>query len=81
MSRDVETPPEPGIRIRTEVRAPEAPAAAAGTAIKLENVNFSYGQNHVLHDVSMDVDEKRVTAYIGPSGCGKSTLLRRCGTR
>jgi phosphate transport system ATP-binding protein len=30
----------------------------------------------VLHDVTLDVDEKRVTAFIGPSGCGKSTLLR-----
>ena len=76
MSREVETPPETGIRIRTEVRAPSAPAEAAATAIKLENINFGYGQNQVLHDVSMDVDEKRVTAFIGPSGCGKSTLLR-----
>jgi phosphate transport system ATP-binding protein len=76
MSSDVETPPDSGIRIRTEVRAPEATSAAAVTAIELKNVNFGYGDNHVLHDVSMDVDEKRVTAYIGPSGCGKSTLLR-----
>jgi phosphate transport system ATP-binding protein len=76
MSRDVETPPEPGIRIRTEVRAPEAAPATAATAIELKGVNFHYGQNHVLHDISMDVDEKRVTAFIGPSGCGKSTLLR-----
>jgi len=76
MSRDVETPADPGIRIRTEVRASEAPRAAASTAITLQGVNFSYGPNQVLHDVSLDVDEKRVTAFIGPSGCGKSTLLR-----
>jgi phosphate transport system ATP-binding protein len=76
MSRDVETPPDSGMRIRTEVRAPEAPPAAAGTAIILQQVNFSYGENHVLHDASMDMDENRVTALIGPSGCGKSTLLR-----
>ncbi|MGH3371696.1 MAG: phosphate ABC transporter ATP-binding protein PstB, partial [Nocardioidaceae bacterium] len=36
----------------------------------------SYGTNHVLHDISMDIPERRVTAFIGPSGCGKSTLLR-----
>ena len=52
---------------------------AAGTgqvAIDLEVVNLSYGDNHVLHDISMDIGEKMVTAFIGPSGCGKSTLLR-----
>jgi len=69
-------PAEPGIRIRTEVRAPDPATPAAATAITLQGVNLSYGDNHVLHDISMDVDEKRVTAFIGPSGCGKSTLLR-----
>ena len=76
MSRDVETTVEPGIRIRTEVRPASAGPSTAPCAITLRDVNFSYGTNHVLHDVSLDVDEKRVTAFIGPSGCGKSTLLR-----
>jgi len=76
MSRDVETTVEPGIRIRTEVRPASAGPSTAPCAITLKDVNFSYGTNHVLHDVSLDVDEKRVTAFIGPSGCGKSTLLR-----
>ncbi|MDR2054275.1 MAG: phosphate ABC transporter ATP-binding protein PstB [Desulfovibrio sp.] len=39
-------------------------------------VNFFYGSNQALHDVSMDFPENRVTALIGPSGCGKSTFLR-----
>jgi phosphate transport system ATP-binding protein len=39
-------------------------------------VNLSYGDNQVLHDVTMDMEDRRVTALIGPSGCGKSTLLR-----
>lgn len=43
---------------------------------KAENVNLSYGEKHTLFDVSMDIYEKRVTAFIGPSGCGKSTFLR-----
>src|SRR5262245_49359532 len=69
-------PDEPALRIRTEVTAP-APAAGTGkVAIELKDVNLSYGQNHVLHDISMDIGEKQVTAFIGPSGCGKSTLLR-----
>jgi phosphate transport system ATP-binding protein len=76
MSRDVEAPVEPGIRIRTEVRPASAGPSSAPCAITLKDVNFSYGTNHVLHDVTLDVDEKRVTAFIGPSGCGKSTLLR-----
>jgi phosphate transport system ATP-binding protein len=69
-------PPEPAHRIRTQVTAP-APAPGTGqTAIALKDVNLSYGTNHVLHDISMDIGEKQVTAFIGPSGCGKSTLLR-----
>lgn len=43
-----------------------------------ENVNFFYGQNQALHDVSLRFRERRVTALIGPSGCGKSTFLRCC---
>ena len=39
-------------------------------------VNLAYGDNHVLHDITMDMEDRRVTALIGPSGCGKSTLLR-----
>jgi len=38
--------------------------------------NFWYGNNHVLHDISIDIPENKVTALIGPSGCGKSTFLR-----
>ncbi|HVR71690.1 MAG TPA: phosphate ABC transporter ATP-binding protein PstB [Vicinamibacteria bacterium] len=44
--------------------------------MELRDVNLSYGPNHVLHDISMDIGERMVTAFIGPSGCGKSTLLR-----
>ena len=63
-------------RIRTEVRAPDLQAGTGQVAIELRDVNLSYGDNHVLHDISMDIGEKMVTAFIGPSGCGKSTLLR-----
>jgi len=44
--------------------------------IKVENLNLFYAQKQALHDVSMEMPKKKVTAYIGPSGCGKSTLLR-----
>lgn len=45
-------------------------------AIEVRNLNFFYGKFQGLKSVSMDIPEKKVTAFIGPSGCGKSTLLR-----
>ena len=44
--------------------------------IKLNKVNFYYGQSRALTDISMSFRKNKVTALIGPSGCGKSTLLR-----
>jgi len=80
MSQELKTAPAPaddGLRIRTEVRAPTASQSEVREAdIVIRDVNLSYGDNHVLHDVTMDIDDRRVTAFIGPSGCGKSTLLR-----
>jgi phosphate transport system ATP-binding protein len=67
---------DPGLRIKTEVREPRERAGTGEVAIELRTVNLSYGDNHVLHDITMDIGEKMVTAFIGPSGCGKSTLLR-----
>ena len=42
----------------------------------IENVELYYGNFHALKNVSMDIPEKKITAFIGPSGCGKSTLLK-----
>ena len=44
--------------------------------VKVENLKLYYGENHALKDVSMDIQENAVTAFIGPSGCGKSTFLK-----
>jgi phosphate transport system ATP-binding protein len=62
------------------------PAAATPTTekpvekpvVKLQavKVNFHYGAFQALHDVSLDIRERKITALIGPSGCGKSTFLR-----
>lgn len=48
------------------------------SSAKMESkeVNVFYGQKKVLHNVSLQIPEKSVTAFIGPSGCGKSTFLR-----
>lgn len=42
----------------------------------LRNVDVFYGDKQAIRDVSLDVGERQVTAFIGPSGCGKSTFLR-----
>ena len=57
-------------------RAQSRPGTADATKIDVRNLNFYYGKHHALFDISIQIPEKRVTAFIGPSGCGKSTLLR-----
>ena len=44
--------------------------------MQTKNLNLFYGENHALKDVSLDIDENKITAFIGPSGCGKSTYLK-----
>ena len=44
--------------------------------IQVENLNFYYGEKQALFDISIEMQSRRVTAFIGPSGCGKSTFLR-----
>ena len=56
--------------------APAPTAATPPTALKVRDLNFYYGANQALKNISIDYERRRVTAMIGPSGCGKSTLLR-----
>ena len=44
--------------------------------IAARDVQVYYGDTHAIKDVSVDIEDKMVTAFIGPSGCGKSTFLR-----
>ena len=46
------------------------------TIIEIKNINVSYGSNHVLKEVSLNIDNKDFYTFLGPSGCGKTTLLR-----
>ena len=44
--------------------------------IKFENLYKSFGSNHVLKDINLEIEEGQLVTLLGPSGCGKSTLLR-----
>ena len=54
------------------------------SALQLENekqnqrfkFRFFYGDAQALYDISLEIPERQVMAFIGPSGCGKSTFLR-----
>jgi phosphate transport system ATP-binding protein len=44
--------------------------------LRVQDLDFFYGNFHALKNINLDVAEKKITAFIGPSGCGKTTLLR-----
>jgi len=66
----------PQIKIDTGKTTPPPQSDPSPAKIAVRNLNFYYGKSQALKDISLDIPEKRVTAFIGPSGCGKSTLLR-----
>ncbi len=45
-------------------------------SLEVRDLDLYYGEKRALNKISMQIADKRVTAFIGPSGCGKSTLLR-----
>ncbi len=66
-------------RIR-ELRSTETQAGEAKKLhnfdIEFKNVEFGYGENKVINDISFVAKQGEVTALVGPSGCGKTTVLR-----
>jgi len=54
------------------------PKIMAERAIRIsaEDVNIYYGEKHAIKNLSVNIPDKAVSAFIGPSGCGKSTFLR-----
>ncbi len=42
--------------------------------IKISNLDFSYGETQILHEISMDIPKKSFVSIVGKSGCGKSTI-------
>jgi phosphate transport system ATP-binding protein len=62
--------------MRMELPVREGASVDTVPKLQVRDLNFYYGAFHALKSISLDVPERRVTAFIGPSGCGKSTLLR-----
>ena len=70
--------PNDTVTIQPPVPAADTAHASANREPKMaaRDVSVFYGDKQALKDVSIDIHEDRVTAFIGPSGCGKSTFLR-----
>src|SRR4029077_671575 len=64
-----QSPPQPLEPVANETEKRQA-------MIDVREVDFTYGENKVLHNISLQMPPRAVTAFIGPSGCGKTTLLR-----
>jgi ABC-type Fe3+/spermidine/putrescine transport system ATPase subunit len=47
-----------------------------GHAVVVDGLNVVRGDNHILHDISLDVPSGRILGLLGPSGCGKTTFMR-----
>jgi phosphate transport system ATP-binding protein len=59
-----------------DMRIVERDVQTHNVKIAAKNVDVFYGDTHAIQDVSVEIEDKTVTAFIGPSGCGKSTFLR-----
>jgi phosphate transport system ATP-binding protein len=65
-----------GPLVTARAQQPGDAAPPPRTALEARHFSFWYGATRALDDISLEVPERRVTAFIGPSGCGKSTFLR-----
>lgn len=62
--------------VAADAFAAKSDAPESKTVIRLDQLNVFYGSFHAVSDVSLEIPENSITAFIGPSGCGKSTVLR-----
>ena len=59
-----------------ELTKPVEPLKITDPILNIDSLYLCYGNKEALHNISLAIPRKQVTAFIGPSGCGKSTLLR-----
>src|SRR5262245_2260224 len=74
-------PPQKAQRVRMPMPdSPTADASASGNSARpvfeIDRLSLDYGASRALHEISLTIPRRQITAFIGPSGCGKSTLLR-----
>lgn len=70
-------PVRPSVGREARAEAGDSPDTAAGPVkVRVDSLNFFYGQKQALFNINMEVPARKVLALIGPSGCGKSTYLR-----
>jgi phosphate transport system ATP-binding protein len=71
------TKPPKHMKVRMPWPTAATPAQDTGPPkIEVRALNFFYGAVQSLHNISMSLADRSISAFIGPSGCGKSTLLR-----
>jgi phosphate transport system ATP-binding protein len=66
----------PKIEVRKRSEAPISIDEPVKTKVAVRDLNFFYARSQALHNISIEIPERVVMAFIGPSGCGKSTFLR-----
>jgi phosphate transport system ATP-binding protein len=67
----------PSARVVTSVRSAGEDAGGVNpTVFDIEDLSVYYGEFRAVRDVSLAIEERKITAMIGPSGCGKTTVLR-----
>ena len=71
-----ETPAGRGAAAPQPARDPALHPEIANPVLEIQDLRLWYGEAQALQGISLDVPQKKITAFIGPSGCGKSTLLR-----
>jgi phosphate transport system ATP-binding protein len=59
-----------------QIDPPAGETEKAAMMVDVRDLDFAYSGNQVLHNVTLEMPARAVTAFIGPSGCGKTTLLR-----
>jgi phosphate transport system ATP-binding protein len=76
---DPSAPPAPVVGLSTSVRDAsehDAPASSANVVFEIDGLDVHYGSFRAVRDVSLEIRQRQITAFIGPSGCGKTTVLR-----
>ena len=66
----------PGARAESRAVSEQSEAFTEQAKITVRDLDFFYGRAQALYEISLNVPERVVMAFIGPSGCGKSTFLR-----